>query len=116
MPMTYLVLLLNIVLLVAGQIVWKYGLDKAGGLRLDNVLSVMVSPLILLGILIYGAATVLWLFVLSRLPLSLAYPLQSFAFIAGILAAFVLFKESVPPNRWIGAAVILAGITTLSWK
>ncbi|TJY40870.1 hypothetical protein E5161_16780 [Cohnella pontilimi] len=114
--MIYSALLLNIVLLVTGQIVWKIGLSKAGGLQADNWLQVMFSPLILLGIVIYGIATVVWLFVLSRLPLSIAYPLQSFAFIIALLAALLLFHETIPPNRWFGALVILAGITVLSWK
>lgn len=112
----YLVLLFNILLLVAGQTVWKIGLDKTGGLRLENLLSVLFSPLILLGIFIYGVATLLWLYVLSRLPISVAYPLQSVAYVLALLIAFFFFKESVPPNRWIGAGIILAGITVLSLK
>jgi drug/metabolite transporter (DMT)-like permease len=112
----YVVLLFNILLLVTGQTVWKIGLDRSGGLRLDNLLSVLFSPLILLGILIYGIATLLWLYVLSRLPISLAYPLQSIAYVLALLIAFFFFKESVPLNRWIGAAIILGGITVLSLK
>jgi drug/metabolite transporter (DMT)-like permease len=114
--MVYLALLLNIVLLVAGQIIWKIGLEKSGGLQLENALHVLLSPLILLGVFIYGIATVIWLYVLSRLPLSFAYPLQSFAYVFALLVAFVLFKESIPPTRWIGAFIILAGIAVLSWK
>lgn len=114
--MVYLILLLNIVLLVAGQTIWKLGLEKAGGLDAGNWLQVMFSPLIMLGILIYGAATVLWLYVLSRLPISVAYPLQSFAFVLAMLIALFFFKESIPVNRWIGTAVILAGISILSWR
>jgi drug/metabolite transporter (DMT)-like permease len=114
--MPYIVLFLNTVLLVAGQTVWKIGLEKSGGLRLDNLLSVLFSPLILLGIFIYGIATVLWLYVLSKLPISVAYPLQSCAFVMALLIAFFFFKESIPPNRWIGTGIILAGITILSLK
>lgn len=114
--MVYLTLLLNVLLLVAGQIVWKMGLEKAGGLQAHNALQVMVSPMILLGIALYGIATVTWLYVLSRLPLSLAYPMQSIAYVIALLAAFLMFKESIPPNRWIGTGVILAGIALLSWK
>lgn len=114
--MVYLVLFANIVLLVTGQTVWKIGLERTGGLRLENLFSVLFSPLILLGIGIYGVATVLWLYVLSRLPISLAYPLQSLAFVLALVIAMVLFKESIPPNRWIGVAIILTGITVLSWK
>jgi drug/metabolite transporter (DMT)-like permease len=114
--MVYFALLLNILLLVTGQIVWKIGLDKAGGFHLQNAVHVLLSPLILLGIFIYGVATVIWLYVLSRLPISVAYPLQSFAYALALLVAFLVFKETIPLNRWIGAAVILTGITILSWK
>ncbi|KIL37692.1 membrane protein [Cohnella kolymensis] len=114
--MVYIILLLNIVLLVAGQTVWKIGLDKVGGLHAGNWLQVMFSPLIMLGILIYAAATVLWLYVLSRLPISIAYPLQSLAFVLAMFIALFFFKESIPVNRWIGTAIIMAGITVLSWR
>jgi drug/metabolite transporter (DMT)-like permease len=112
----YAVLICNIVLLLLGQTVWKIGLDKLGGLRMDNLLHVLLSPYILSGIALYGLATVLWLWVLSRLPLSIAYPLQSLAFVFGIVIAYFVFHESVPLNRWIGAAIIVAGITVLNWK
>jgi drug/metabolite transporter (DMT)-like permease len=114
--MAYAALFFNILLLVVGQVVWKIGLEKVGGLGAHNALQVLFSPLILLGIAIYGVATVVWLYVLSRLPLSLAYPLQSLAYVFALLIAFFLFKEGIPVNRWIGAAVILAGITVMSWK
>lgn len=114
--MPYVLLLLNILLLVAGQTVWKMGLDRAGGLRAENWLQVLFSPLILAGIGMYGLATLLWLAVLSRLPLSLAYPLQSLAYVLGILLAWRLFGEAVPLNRWIGCAVIVAGVVLISAK
>ncbi|WP_054958546.1 EamA family transporter [Paenibacillus dakarensis] len=114
--MAYIMLFLNIILLVAGQLVWKTGLEQHGGIHLGNFLSVLFSPLILTGILFYGLATVLWFFVLSRLPLSLAYPLQSLAYALGIVAAWYFFGESVPLNRWIGAAVIVIGATIIAAK
>lgn len=106
----------NIILLVAGQTVWKIGLTKAGGLHSGNWTQVLISPYILTGIVMYGAATVLWLAVLSRLPLSVAYPLQSAAYVLGLLVAAWLFRETVPPHRWLGVAVIAAGIALVSWK
>jgi multidrug transporter EmrE-like cation transporter len=114
--MVYVLLVLNIILLVTGQTLWKIGLDRLGGMQLQNWIAVLLSPYIMGGIVLYGLATVLWLAVLSRLPLSLAYPLQSIAYIAGLLVAFYLFREAVPLNRWLGAGVIMAGIIILSWK
>ncbi len=116
MVTAYALLLLNIVLLVAGQTVWKIGLDRLGGLHLHNVLQVFFSPWILSGVLLYGLATVLWLAVLSRLPLSAAYPLQSLAYVFALLLAWLLLGEVIPPNRWIGAGIILVGICVIGLK
>ena len=114
--MAYLILLLNILFLVAGQLVWKMGLHQQGGMHLNNMLTVMFSPLVLLGISFYGIATILWLFVLSRLPLSLAYPMQSLAYVIGIIAAWSIFGETVPLNRWIGTGIILIGVVIIGMK
>ncbi|WP_160033901.1 EamA family transporter [Paenibacillus sp. An7] len=114
--MAYALLLLNILLLVSGQIVWKMGLEQQGGIQLSNFVSVLFSPLILLGILFYGLATGLWFIVLSKLPLSVAYPLQSLAYAIGIVAAWYIFGESVPLNRWIGVAVIVIGAAIIAAK
>lgn len=114
--MPYLMLALNIMFLVAGQIVWKMGLQEQGGMHLNNIAAVIFSPLVLLGISFYGIATILWLFVLSRLPLSLAYPLQSVAYALGIITSWYLFGEAVPLNRWIGAGIIVVGAVVIGMK
>ncbi|WP_314584981.1 EamA family transporter [Paenibacillus terrigena] len=114
--MAYSMLMLNIILLVTGQIAWKIGLQQSGGIHFGNLVSVLFSPLILLGIALYALATGLWFVVLSRLPLSLAYPLQSLAYAIGIFAAWYVFGESVPLNRWIGAAVIVLGAAIIAAK
>jgi drug/metabolite transporter (DMT)-like permease len=116
MTAAYVLLMLNVLLLLAGQTVWKFGLDRAGGLHLGNAFQVLTSPWIVAGIGMYAVATVLWLAVLSRMSLSTAYPLQSLAYVLGLLVAWLVFGESVPPNRWIGAGIIITGVFVVSLK
>lgn len=116
MAMVYVMFFLNVLLLVAGQSLWKVGLERMGGLQLNNILQVLFSPLILAGLVLYGIATILWLAVLSRLPLSVAYPLQSLAYVLGIFVAFYFFHEAIPLNRWIGVGIIVVGVSVLGWK
>jgi drug/metabolite transporter (DMT)-like permease len=116
MIITYGLLLLNIILLLAGQTLWKLGIEQMGGFHLHNAIPVMTSPLIVSGCVLYGIATALWLAVLSRLPLSIAYPMQSLAYVFGLLLAWLIFGEAVPPNRWIGAGIILAGVFVVAVK
>ncbi|WP_036605332.1 EamA family transporter [Paenibacillus assamensis] len=103
----YLILFANIILLVTGQILFKLGIEKAGGLVWNKIIT---SWYVIGGLSLYGIATILWFVVLSRLPLSVAYPLQSISYILGIAAAFFIFSEPVSPTKWVGAVVILIGV------
>lgn len=113
---TILLILFNVLLLTSGQILWKKGLLQVGGINVGNISQVMFSPLILAGLALYAMATVVWFVVLSKADLSYAYPLQSMAYILGVLAAWFIFKEVIPPTRWLGVLVIIAGVALVSYK
>ncbi|WFA16426.1 hypothetical protein ERY13_03030 [Paenibacillus mucilaginosus] len=102
----YLILLGNILLLVTGQILFKLGIQKIGPL---NLWKAIFSPYILSGLALYGVATALWFVVLSRMNLSVAYPLQSLAYVLGLLAAYFVFGEVITVSKWVGVAAILFG-------
>ncbi|WP_418792020.1 EamA family transporter [Phosphitispora sp. TUW77] len=113
---TIVLIIFNVVLLTSGQILWKIGLTREGGLSLDNMVRVALSPFILGGLALYVVATVIWFMVLSRAELSYAYPLQSMAYILGVMAGWLLFRETVPMIRWIGVLVIIAGVILVSFS
>ena len=53
---------------------------------------------------------VLWLNVLTNVPLSKAFPITAVAYIAIELMSWTIFKEPVMPLQIIGSALILAGV------
>ena len=57
----------------------------------------------------FGIATVLWLYILKHFPFSQAYPLTALGYVFGMVAAILVFGESVPAMRWVGVALIVAG-------
>jgi multidrug transporter EmrE-like cation transporter len=57
---------------------------------------------------------VLWLNVLTNVPLSKAFPITSVAYIAIELMSWTLFKEPIMPLQIIGSALILAGVWFIS--
>jgi len=111
-----LLTILNSLLMVSGQILWKLGMNGKNIAGLADIIVVMFSPLIFSGLLIYAIATFLWLYVLSKADLSYVYPIQSLAFIFALLVSFFLFKEDVTLNRWIGTVIICAGVFLISVK
>lgn len=108
--MNYILLILNVLLLVSGQLLWKTGMDRIGDWGPGTIISLIKSPYIIGGGVVYVVATLLWLFILSRMPFSIAYPFQSLAYVIGIVMGYYLFKEVVTPTQWVGAAIIVMGV------
>jgi len=109
---------LNALLLASGQLIWKLGLQRRGDAfaSLRGIVRLLLSPYVLIGLGIYGVATVLWLYILSRVPLSIAYPLQSAAYIVTLLGAFLFFREPLSVAKIGGCLLVVAGISLIGWK
>ncbi|PYI53122.1 EamA family transporter [Paenibacillus flagellatus] len=103
------IVLLNVTLLVGGQLLWKTALTQQPLRTLGGLPQLMTNPYVLLGGLVYAVATVIWFFALSRYDMSRIYPLQSMAYVVGAIAGIWLFKESVTVHQWIGIALIVGG-------
>lgn len=114
--MSYLYLLLNILFLVIGQLLFKLGLDKIGGISLLTAWRAALQPYIVLGLFLYVIATLLWFIVLSRLPLSTAYPMQSLAYVLGLLVAWQIFNEPISIAKWVGVVIICIGVAIVSYN
>lgn len=108
-------ILLSTIAGVAGQTALKLGVSKPGvaetATGLLSIISLILhSPLVLLGLFFYAIGALLWIAVLSRLDLSVAYPFLALNFVLVTLVARFFLGESVPPLRWLGILVIIGGI------
>ena len=97
-----------------GQVLWKTGVTGHSFKDINSILAVFTSPLILLGIVVYGLTTILWLYILSQAQISFVYPIQALAFIFVLIAGVFLFHESVSITRIIGIAVIFLGVVLIT--
>ena len=68
---------------------------------------------LLLACLFLGIGLLVWLGVLRRLPVSLAYPMLSLNFVLIVLAARFIFHEQTPRRHWYGVAAIAFGVLLL---
>lgn len=116
--MNYLVLAVSILLAVCGQLLMKRGMQIFGTFPISQLhlklIPIFLNPFILGGLACFGLSSILWLVILSRLPLSLVYPMVSVAYVLVALAAMFLFKENVTLLRWIGIFVICFGVYLIS--
>ena len=111
---SYIYLFGNILLLIVGQVLFKIGLNNIGGISLLNIWRIIFSPYIIIGLFLYVVATGLWFIVLSKMPLSIAYPSQSMAYVFGIVLAWLIFGETITATRWVGVGVICVGVWLIS--
>ncbi len=116
MILTLLIALIAILLLVCGQTLLKLGLNDIGGISLfdgnpvGSLLGLLGTPWILVGFVLYGAAAVLWLDVLSKLDFSMAFPMVSLTYVFSLIIGRFVFHETVGPERILGVFLILGGL------
>jgi drug/metabolite transporter (DMT)-like permease len=75
----------------------------------DAVFAAMTSPLIWSGLVIYGLSVAMWLWVLSKVDLSVAYPFVGVSFLITMAFGALLLDESVTPLRIVGTILIAGG-------
>lgn len=104
-------LMLVILLIVAtvtlntlAQVLLKSGSDKF-----------WLNGYLLGGVVAYGLSTLLYVSLLSKWHLSLAYPLMiGLTVIATTLAGAYFFHEKVDPVAWLGIGLMLSGIGAIA--
>jgi len=100
------------VTLAVGQLLFK----QAGLiLRGSGVGEVVRSPSVYIALGLYGAATLLWIWVLSRVPLSRAYPWIASAVVLVPLLSNAFFKEPIEAKFWIGGLLVVVGLVITQW-
>ena len=94
------------VLLNAGaQLLLKAGTNAEPlGLRLA------IEPHILAGLACYVVSVVVWVVGLSKVPVSIAYPMLSIGNVINAVAAYYLLGEAVTPMRFAGIGIIILGV------
>jgi len=117
MPVTHLFLILGAVLLGSlAQLLLKAGTNSFGPLVMngDNWLplgwKLATNPMIAGGILAYGISLIAWIFALSRVDVSVAYPMVSIGYVLTAVAAWQFLGESLSPMRLAGICVIVLGV------
>lgn len=108
-------ILLSVSSSVAGQTALKLGVSRpdaaaASSHLLSLVAYILTTPLIWLGLFLYGVGALAWIAVLAQLDLSLAYPFLALNFVLVALVSRLGLREEIPPARWIGILVICVGI------
>lgn len=66
------------------------------------------------GLACYVVSVVVWILGLTRVDVSVAYPLLSLGYVVNAIAAWYLFGESLGAQRMIGIGVIIVGVVLVA--
>ena len=115
-----LLILCSVSLAVFGQFFLKKGMLQIGEIPLNFgtpfflLGKVFTDFRLFLGFSLFALSSVVWLVVLSRVELSLAYPMVSIGYILTIVIAWKFLGEQISSLRWFAVAVICIGVFLLS--
>ncbi|HPE33570.1 MAG TPA: EamA family transporter [Bacteroidales bacterium] len=103
-------------LITSGQVLWKIGLQKAGGFYLpeqnilENVIRIIFNAWVFSGFVVYAAATGFFMWLISKFEISMVIPITSVSFIYSLLAGYFIFHEQISPVRIMGVLLIIVGV------
>lgn len=113
---TFVLILTGVLLNAAAQLLLKAGTNAVGQFEFSaaNLLPVgwrlVTEPHIVGGMACYVMSLGVWIMGLSRVPVSVAYPMLSIGYVVNALAAWWLFGESFSAQKVAGIATIIVGV------
>jgi multidrug transporter EmrE-like cation transporter len=114
--MIYGLLLFGVLLNAAAQLLLKAGMIQIGEFSFSfaNIwpigLKVASNFPIIGGLTCYVISVLVWLLVLSRMEVSIAYPMVSLGYVVNAIAAYYLFGEDLSLTRILGIGIIIIGV------
>jgi transporter family protein len=112
------VMLAAVAALAVGETVIARGMRQVGataGTWRAGARAAVGNPWVVAGAALLGLHLALYATALSEADLSLVMPLTAASYPLGTLLARVVLHEEVNAARWLGTAVITAGVALVAW-
>jgi len=118
---TFSLVLVSVLLSSIAQIVLKEGMSSvtvqlagAQGVNMRMAVAIALNFKVLCGLLIYFASAAVWLFVLARIAVGLAYPFVGLGFVVTMLLAWLVRGEIPSVAQIVGTLTICLGVTLMA--
>jgi multidrug transporter EmrE-like cation transporter len=113
---SFALILTGVLLNASAQLLLKAGTNVVGhfDFHLDNLLpigmKIAFQPYILGGMACYAVSLVVWIMALSRVPVSVAYPMLSIGYVINAFVAHYWFGEALASQKLLGIGFIVIGV------
>ena len=116
----FALVLTGVLLNAVAQLALKASVNDTGIIQFDmqslfsSAMSLATNVWLWLGLICYGVSVVVWILALSRVDVSIAYPMLSIGYIVNAIAASHLFDEPLGLGKAVGIGVIILGVYILA--
>lgn len=115
--LTLLMILASVLLSVAAQLSLKAGMGRL--VFPETLISIesawlILNRFVLLGLFCYGMSMVFWLYVLTKVEVSRAYPFVGLGFVGTMLFAHLLLHEPITVQKLVGTMLVVSGVVLLA--
>lgn len=93
-----------------GQVLFKWAAIYSARLEGPLIWRLLQNYPLILAFAWYGASALLWVYILTRAPLSVAYPMAILGTGLVPLFAWAVFREPISWNLTIGYVLMIAGV------
>lgn len=115
--LSYILLFVNVFISVGGQYFLKYGVNSLTiPFTLYNLPRIITNPFVFSGFGLYGISSILWIYILKNVPLSIAYPTLSLGYIIVLFISYKYLNESITFYNIVGVVLIVLGVRLLFVK
>ncbi len=117
---SFILIFTGVMLNAAAQILMKTGTNAVGHFEfsMENILPIGLRLAtewhIVTALFCYAFSVVVWILALSRVPVSIAFPMLSMAYVVNAIAAWYLLGEPFNATKLVGMGVIILGVVIIS--
>ena len=116
----FALILTGVLLNAIAQLALKASVRDMGAIELrlaealPTTLRLAQEPWLWLGLGCYVVSVVIWILALSRVDVSIAYPMLSLGYVVNALAAWAWLGEAMSLSRVVGIGIIILGVFVLA--
>jgi multidrug transporter EmrE-like cation transporter len=118
--LAFVLVITGVLLNAAAQFALKASVRDLGAIALSlsgavpTTLRLAAEPWLWLGLGCYAVSVVVWILALSRVEVSIAYPMLSIGYVVNALAAWAWLGESMNLTKTAGIGIIILGVFVLA--
>jgi multidrug transporter EmrE-like cation transporter len=119
--LSIVLILVSVCMSAIAQILLKGGMSSVAVQRalsepgaIGVVFAIATNLTVLAGLVVYFCSALVWLLVLSKVEVSVAYPFVALGFVLTAVLGYLLFEEPLTMYRILGILLVCTGVAVLA--